>query len=142
MAVALAQVRVSAYLCDSLAGDGNYADGGAREARCRENELLGAACCGSEVYLAISSGAATRSSAAAASTGMCNDWQMWQAVSGPPVCWWSRLPPAAKYKRTAHANTASARRAIAGPNIVLPGSMILYQPNTFDVRACGKDAES
>src|SRR5271167_847388 len=81
------QLKVSAYLCDSLAGDGNYAEGGAREARCREKVLLGAACCGSEVCRAISSGAATRSSAAAASAGMCRDWQMWQAVSGPPLCW-------------------------------------------------------
>lgn len=85
--MALAQAQVSAPLRDSLAGIGNYAEGGAREARCRENELLGAACCGSEEYRAISSGVATRSRAAGASTGVWSDWQMWQAVSERLVCW-------------------------------------------------------
>src|SRR5580692_94121 len=116
MAVALAQVRLSTHSCDSLAGN-NYAEGGAREARCRENELLGAACCGSEEYLAISSGTATRSNAAAASTGACSDWQMWQAFSGPWLCWCSRLPPEAKYSSTAQASTATARRTFVRPKI-------------------------
>src|SRR5580704_6429600 len=107
MAVALAHLGVSTHFCVSLAGDGNYAEGGAREARCKENELLGAACCGSEEYLAISSGTATRSKAAAASTGACSDWQMWQAFSGPWLCWCSRLPPEAKYSSTAQASTAT-----------------------------------
>jgi len=70
------QLLVSAYLCDSLAGDRNYAEGGARDARSREKELLGAICCGSEVYLEISSGTTTRSRDAAASTGAWSDWQM------------------------------------------------------------------
>lgn len=48
MAVALARLRVSTREYDSLTEEGNYAEGGARPARCRENELLGAACCGSE----------------------------------------------------------------------------------------------
>ncbi len=121
--------KVSTHFGDSLAEDGNYAEGGAREARCRETELLGAACCGSEEYLAINSGVATRSRAAAASTGMCSDWQMWQAVSEPFVCWWNRLPPAAKYSKTAHANTATARRVVfrakIRPKIVLPRCMTL-----------------
>lgn len=123
MAVALAPIRVSTHFCVSLAGDGIYAEGGAREARSRENELLGAACCRSEEYLAISSGTATRSNAAAASTGACSDWQMWQAFSGPLVCWWSRLPPAAKYSSTAQANTASARRTLLGLKIALRSCM-------------------
>src|SRR5580692_2910750 len=123
MAVAPTRLRGSTYMCDLLTAKGNYAEGGAREARCRENELLGAACCGSEAYRAISSGEATRSSAAAASTGTCSDWQMWQAVSGPFVCWWRRLPPAAKYSSTAHANTASARRTLVRPKMVLASCM-------------------
>lgn len=86
-AVALAQARVSAQLRDSLAGNGDYAEGGAREACCSEKGLLGAACCGSDEYRAISSGAATKSRAAGASTGACRDWQMWQAVSEPFGCW-------------------------------------------------------
>ena len=118
-----------AFLCDSLAGEGNYAEGGAREARCRENEFPGAACCGNEEYRAISSGAATRSRAAAASTGICSDWQIWQAVSEPFVCWWSRLPPAAKYSKTAHASTATARRTVfrakIRPKIILLRSISL-----------------
>jgi len=129
MAVALAHPRVSAHMCDLLTTDGNYAEGGAREARCRETEFVGAACCGSEEYLSISSGTATRSSAAAASTGICSDWQMWQAVSEPFVCWWSRLPPAAKYSKTAHASTATARRTVfrarIRPKIVLLRSISL-----------------
>jgi hypothetical protein len=127
--VALAQLRPSTHFCDSLAGNGIYAEGGAREARCSENELLGAGCCASGEYRAISSGAAMRSRAAAASTGKCSDWQMWQAVSEPFACWWSRLPPAAKYSKTAHANTATARRtafrAKIRPKIVLPRCMTL-----------------
>jgi len=51
----------------------NYAVGGALEARCRENELLGAGRWGSEENRAISSGAAISSRAAAASTGKCSD---------------------------------------------------------------------
>src|SRR5580704_6349252 len=129
MAVALAHLGVSTYVCDLLTENGNYAEGGAREARCRENELLGAACCGSTEWREIGSGAATRSRAAAASAGMCSDWQMWQAVSGPFVWWWRRLPPAAKYSKTAHANTATARRVVfrakIRPKIVLPRCMTL-----------------
>ncbi|HEY2545706.1 MAG TPA: hypothetical protein VGI46_06545, partial [Candidatus Acidoferrum sp.] len=75
--MALTQVKISTQQKDSLAGDENYAVGGARPARCSENELLGAARRGSEEYLAICSGTATRSSAAGASTGACSDWQTW-----------------------------------------------------------------
>ena len=81
--------------------------------------MLGATCGGSEENRAISSGAATRSRAAAASAGMCSVWQIWQAVSGPFVWRWRMLPPAAKYSNTAHANTASARRASVRPNMAL-----------------------
>jgi hypothetical protein len=123
MAATLAQIGLSAYLCDSLAGDGNYADGGAREARCSEKELLGAVCCGSEENRAISSGAATSSGAAEANTGACSDWQMWQVVSGPFVCWCRRLPPPAKYSSTAHTKTASARLAVVRPNMPLSRPM-------------------
>src|SRR6266850_764038 len=65
----------------------NYAEGGARPARCRANESLGAACSGSDEYQVTSSGVLTRSSGAAASVGMCSAWQTWHAGSGPFVCW-------------------------------------------------------
>src|ERR1700676_1223534 len=120
MAVAPAQIRVSTHFCVSLAGDYNYAEGGAREARCREKELLGAPCWGGEEDRALSAEPGTKSSAAAASTGACSDWQMWQAFSGPFVCWWSRLPPVAKYSSTTQANTATARRTLVRPKIILP----------------------
>ena len=126
MAAALTQVKVSTNSCDSLAGDLNYAEGGARDARCRETELLGATCGGSEENRAISSGAATRSRPAAASAGMCSVWQIWQAVSGPFVWRWRMLPPAAKYSSTAHANTASARRASVRPNMALRRCITLH----------------
>jgi len=77
-------------------GVGNYAVGGARPARCSEKESLGAACLGSDEYLVKICGVLRRSSLAAASAGMCNAWQIWQAVSGPFVCWWKSAPPAAK----------------------------------------------
>ena len=65
----------------------DYALGGARPARCRENELLGAACCGNEEYQVIVWGVLTRSGRAAARAGMCSAWHMWHAVSGAFVCW-------------------------------------------------------
>ncbi len=49
-----------------------------------------------------------RSRAAAASAGMCSDWQTWQAVSGPPVCWWTYAPPAAKYNNATQPKMANA----------------------------------
>jgi len=70
--------------------------GGARPARCREKESLGAACCGSEEYQVTIGVVLMRSSRAAASAGMCSAWQIWQTVSGPFVCWWKRELPAAK----------------------------------------------
>src|SRR5258708_33780873 len=51
-------------------GGKNQAMGGARPARCREKESLGAACCGSEVYQGTISGGLGGSSPAAASPGM------------------------------------------------------------------------
>lgn len=50
----------------------NYAAGGAREARCRKKESLGAICCGRDEYQVTNSGALLRSSRAAARAGMCS----------------------------------------------------------------------
>lgn len=117
---------VSADLCsDSLKAGESYAEGGAREARCRENESLGAEWCGSVKFLAINSGVATRSSDAATSAGMCRDWQIWQAFSDPPVCWWNKLPQA-KYSSSPHAITAIVRRNHWRAKIEL--SVLMSQP--------------
>ena len=61
----------------------SYAAGGAREARCRENESLGAASCGREEYQATTSNVLLRSNRAAANAGRWSAWQIWQAPFGP-----------------------------------------------------------
>ncbi len=53
-----------------------YAVGGARPARCRENESLGDACRGTKEYQVTTRGVLARSSRAAASAGMCSAWQI------------------------------------------------------------------
>jgi len=84
MAVARAAMRSAQRIAMEISGS-NYADGGPREARCRAKESCGVALSGSAACRATSRASGMRSSGAAASAGMCSAWQMWQAVSGPPV---------------------------------------------------------
>src|SRR5712691_1414793 len=116
-------------------GASDQAVGGARPARCREKESLGAACCGSEEYQVTIRGVLTRLNRAAASAGRCNAWQIWQAGSGPFVCWWNREPPAAKYSKAAQASSARARRTTVRPKMA-SGRYILstLYLSTFDGR--------
>ncbi len=54
-----------------------------------------------------------RSRAAAAKAGMCSAWQTWQTLSAPPLCWWTKAPPPAKYRSAMHPKIASARLAVS-----------------------------
>lgn len=65
----------------------SYSVGGAREVRWKENESLGAACCGIEECQATTSNVPLRSTREAASACMCSAWQIWQAPFGPWGCW-------------------------------------------------------
>lgn len=79
------------------------------------------------MYRITTSGAGRRSREAAASAGMCNAWQMWQALSGPVVCWCSSDPPVAKYKIAAQATRAKARRANFRSNLIFSRFMNLHR---------------
>ena len=87
----------------------DYAVGGARDARCSEKESSGEAFSGRTACQATCRASGIKSRGAAANAGICSDWQTWQAVSGPPVCWWTKAPPAAKYKSATQPNMANAR---------------------------------
>jgi hypothetical protein len=86
-----------------------YAEGGAREARCVAKASSGETFSGRTACHATWRASWIRSRGADANVGTCTDWQTWQAVSGPPLCWWTKTPPAAKYNRAMQPNIASAR---------------------------------
>src|SRR6266481_126027 len=91
-------------------GDMDYAEGGAREARCRAQGLEGVACSGRLVFRATCCTSGIRFSRATARTGACRTWQTWQVVSGP-LCAWRNAKPVATYSSNTQPNRVSAGRA-------------------------------
>ena len=85
MAVARAAMQLGAKKQRRRFSGSDYAEGGPRDARCSEKESSGEAFSGRTACQATCRASGIRSRGAAANAGMCSAWQMWQAVSGPPV---------------------------------------------------------
>ena len=103
-----------------LQGELCYAEGGARPARRTETSSRAAVTTGRESYQPEIRGAEAIPLNATVSAGACSDWQIWQALSGPPLCWCSRLPPPAKYSSARHSIAATNRRKRFPVNILAP----------------------
>src|SRR5882762_4735361 len=103
-----------------LQGELCYAEGGARPARRSETSSSAAVTTGRESYQPEIRGAEAIPLNVAVSAGACSDWQIWQALSGPPLCWCRRLPPPAKYSNARHTIAAANRRNRFPVNILLP----------------------
>src|SRR5258707_5081527 len=97
-----------------------YAEGGARPARSTETSSRAAVTTGRESYQLEICGAEAIPLNTAVSAGACSDWQIWQALSGPPLCWCRRLPPPAKYNNARPSIAAAIRRKRFPVNILLP----------------------